>query len=167
MQKRTALSDCRPVKAIRVWTPVCVLVFCGACATQNVLSELLQGALPTGAKAHIAETCAPLMQGAVALLNEVSLPDEERHEPRSGVGNWKRSLSLSSFVQADSSLHQGVGVAATILDGKDCFREISSEADQVLFGEKSGWYYRSENREVVIVIFDTPAGEGVMFVQAP
>lgn len=131
-----------------------------------MLDDLLAEALPLGAEARISETCTPFMRGAVALLEEISLPEEEGHEPRSGEGNWTRSLSLSSFAEADSAQYRGAGVAATLLDGKNCYREISPEADEVLFGERPGWFYRSENREIVIVIFDAPAGEGVMFVQA-
>ncbi|MEM7520777.1 MAG: hypothetical protein AAF307_07040 [Pseudomonadota bacterium] len=144
-----------------------VLFLCAACTTQSMLDDLLTEALPNGAEARIFETCAPFMGGAVALLDEVLLPDEELHEPRDGEGKWTRSLSLSSFVEADSAQYRVAGVAATLLDGKSCYRKISPKADEVLFGERSGRFYRSENREIIIVIFDAPAGEGVMFVQAP
>ena len=143
------------------------LLLCASCTDQTILSEILYDALPEGANAVISEACTPLLQGAVALLDEVSLPDETPLDASNATGEWVRSVSLTNFSEADSATYRGVGVSATILDGKNCLRHLSLDADQILFGERSGWYYRSDNREIVVVLFDEPLGKGVMFVQAP
>jgi len=143
------------------------ILLCASCTNPSVLNELLFGALPEGAKASISETCMPLLQGAVAFLDEVTLPDTTPLEASNATGEWVRSLSLASFAEADKIQYRGAGVSATILDGKDCIRELSSDAEQILFEQTSGWYFRSNDREVVIVVFDEPPGKGVMFVQAP
>jgi len=85
---------------------------------------------------------------------------------RTVQGSWSRAPSLAEFARRDED-HLGPGVGATILDGKRCLRKIESEAKEVLFGDREGFYFRSDNREVVIVIFDHPSGNGVIFVQAP
>jgi hypothetical protein len=80
--------------------------------------------------------------------------------------NWSRSDSLLTFTQDDEGF-QGSGIGATILDGKKCLQGITENTRSILFGKKSGLYYHSDDRKVVIILFDDPKGHGVIFVQAP
>lgn len=60
-----------------------------------------------------------------------------------------------------------VGIAATLLDGKACLRQITDEADAILFGPKPGSYDASSNEQVVVIVFDDPQAQGVIFMQGP
>ena len=145
------------------------ILLLASCSSESQLKAVLKSYLPDGLLPTLGETCIKFMGPAVGLF---SLPEgsEEfiNRELLMGTnyGRWARASSLADFVHRDEH-HGRSGVGATILDGKKCLRKIESQAHDILFGEREGFYFRSENGQVVIVIFDQPSGNGVIFIQAP
>ncbi|MEX0348994.1 MAG: hypothetical protein AB3N15_06170 [Paracoccaceae bacterium] len=137
------------------------------CSRDARLEETLTEILPPEAQIALVETCSELLGASVALFSVALPPASKRFHDQSVNGLWMRTRSLQEFAQADADGYRGAGVSATILDSKECLRNITDDADTILFGEKAGLYYRSENREIVAIIFDEPSGRGVMFLQAP
>jgi len=137
------------------------------CATEVRLKEILAGILPLSPQLSLTETCSKFLGPTVVLFSNASLTSEEDIINHVVEGLWIRSSSLIEFADVDAQTYRGAGVGATILDGKNCLREITAEAEEILFGSKTGLYYRSENREIVAILFDEPKGHGVMFLQAP
>jgi hypothetical protein len=72
---------------------------------------------------------------------------------------------MSDFVEVRSQA--SVGFGATPLDGKNCIRNLTANADLILFGENPSTYPTSANEQVVITLFDRPKDNGVIFVQSP
>ena len=153
---------------------ICAVIFSSvlllaSCSSESHLKSVLKSYLPDGLVPTFGETCIKFMGPAEGLF---SLPEgsEEimKQELLEGSvqGSWSRAPSLAEFARRDED-HLGPGVGTTILDGEKCLRKIEREAQEILFGDREGFYFRSDNREVVIVIFDHPSGNGVIFVQAP
>ena len=128
------------------------------------LSQLTLASVPT-----LGETCIKFMGPAVGLF---SLPIGSKkiieQELLEGTvqGSWSRAPSLVEFDRRDNE-YLGAGIGATILDGKECLRDIEPGAEEILFSNREGFYFHSKDRRVVIVIFDRPSGNGIIFVQAP
>lgn len=137
------------------------------CSNDASLEETLAEILPPSAQISLTETCKKFLGASVALFSDVSLTSDESILNHAVDGLWAPSSSLSEFAETDAEKYQGAGVGATILDGKDCLRDITNEAEEILFGAKAGLYFRSENRKIVVIMFDAPKGHGVMFLQAP
>ena len=82
-------------------------------------------------------------------------------------GIWVHGESLSDFADFMDSGRPGPGVGATILDGKNCLREMTDNANDILFGRNPAQYFGSSNRRVVIILPEATPDEGILFVQAP
>ena len=139
----------------------------GGCSDEARFEETLAEILPSSAQISLIKTCSEFLGASVVLFSDVSLTSDESILNHAVDGLWVPSTSLSEFAESDEAIYRGAGVGATILDGKDCLRDITNEADEILFGAKTGLYFRSENREIVAILFDAPKGHGVMFLQAP
>lgn len=153
---------------IRTTLASCVLLL-ASCSSESPLKTILETHLPDGLVPTLNETCSTLMGPAVGLFSLSKGPEENIEQvllKNTVQGRWSRASSLAEFTRRDKE-HMGSGIGATILDGKNCLRKIDENAEETLFGATEGFYFRSENREVVIVIFDHPTGNGVIFVQAP
>lgn len=137
------------------------------CSNESRLKDILARTLPPSAQISMIETCSENLGAAVGLFSDISQASDESILNHRVDGLWTRSASLSEFAKSDTERYQGAGVGATILDGKDCLREISNKAEEILFETKTGLYFRSENRKIVVVMFDEPKGHGVIFLQAP
>ena len=153
---------------VRLTLFICTLWLSG-CASEKYLDEFLEASLPSGLTPTLNKTCIQFMGAAVGLF---SLPNGSdkilRQEVQNNTvqGTWSHAPSLGEFAARDAE-HRGAGIGATILDGKKCFRDMEETANEILFGNKTGFFFHSENRNVVIMIFDDPKGNGVIFVQAP
>lgn len=137
------------------------------CSSKARLKSILTGIFPSNTQVTLTETCVKILGPAVVLFSVASLPSEESILKHTPDGIWTRSISLSEFAKADTKEYKGAGVSATILDGKDCLRDKTDKAEDILFGNMDGLYFRSKNRQVVAILFDDPQGSGVMFLQAP
>ena len=137
------------------------------CTNTSRLEKILAEILPPNIQVTMTETCAKLLGPAVALFSTVSPPAEKSILDHTSDGLWVRSASLLEFAEADAREYGGAGVGATILDGKECLRDKTDTADEILFGSKDGLYFRSNNRQIVAILFDEPEGHGVLFLQAP
>lgn len=137
------------------------------CSNDAKFEEILARILPPTAQIALTETCSMFLGASIALFSGVSLLSEKSLLDHAVDGLWVRSSSLLEFAEADAQEYPGSGVGATILDGKECLRDKTDEAEEILFGAKAGLYFRSENREIVAIIFDEPKGHGVVFLQAP
>ncbi len=78
---------------------------------------------------------------------------------------WSVHESMPDFHKDRSGAFVGIG--ATLLDGKECLRSLTENANTILFETMPGTYYASPNEEVIIVLFTEPKGTGVIFVQSP
>ena len=140
-----------------------------SCSSKNQLHSILKSYLPDGLAPTLVETCTRFLGPAVGVFSLPSGSEEIMKQElvkRTVSGSWSRAPSLHEFTRRDVG-YPGPGISATILDGKKCLRKIESRADEILFGERGGYYFRSDDREVVIVIFDHPSDRGIVFVQAP
>ena len=133
--------------------------FLGGCDSPSRLLELIDGALPPDTGATLTESCTPFMGPFVGLF---TLPNGPLVSPE----GFQRFPSLSDFVQSDADC-LGACLGATVLDGKECLRKLTNRADDILFAPTPGLYRWTNNRKVIVVLFDDPAGEGLIFVQAP
>ena len=77
---------------------------------------------------------------------------------------WSYAPSLGEYVGRDS--YPSLGLAATILDGKACLRELTPDANKILFGDTPGLYRHSQNRRILVILFNDRPHTGVVFVQA-
>lgn len=149
-----------------------VLTFAG-CSSKARLEQILSSIFPPNSEITINATCVKLLGPAVVLFTLKSPLSEEAILNQTVIDNWKRRgtwVRLNSFLDfasKDANEYQGVGVGGTLLDGKDCLRAKTERADAILFEDNRGLYYRSGNREIVAVLFDDPAANGVMFLQSP
>ncbi|MEO0773219.1 MAG: hypothetical protein AAFZ04_08570 [Pseudomonadota bacterium] len=144
---------------------VLLLAFAGCQGRSNIEDEI-RGFLPQGSTFSTGEICDPLFGPIVAAFSLEKVPARSQFLNYEGNGAWTVASSLRKFVEMDD-YDQPLGMGATILDGKECLRDISDQADQILFGENPGLYYRSDKRRIVAVVFDDPLGTGFVFFQAP
>jgi len=141
-----------------------------ACTQDDNLIDLLRDALPPALEPQLTATCTSFLGlgPAVAVFKiyrgaAVNLTVQSEHLPNGNL--WSRHEAMSDFVEVRSQT--SVGVGATLPDGKNCIRNLTADADLILFGENSGTYYTSANEQVVIVLFDSPKDTGAIFVQSP
>ena len=139
------------------------------CMPEAIILDHLQSALPPGTSASLAERCSPFMGPSVALFdlstdraNDALLSEQLRNMD----GLWSQHESMADFHQVRSQA-RGPGIGATLLDGKSCLRDLTPDADDILFGDRRGYYYASPPEDVVIVLFGAEPQSGVIFVQAP
>jgi len=152
---------------IDIGTILTVSLALGACASQSRLEDILNEIFPAGAQFEVASTCSNFLGSSVGLFSVSSLPSEKSILDHMVDGHWVRSNSLLQFAETTDQEYVGAGVSATVLDGKECLLYNSDQAEEILFGNKSGLYFRSKNREIVAILFDDPQGQGVLFLQAP
>lgn len=58
-----------------------------------------------------------------------------------------------------------VGIAATVLDGKNCLMSMRDDAVALPGEPQPGLYFRSQDQSVVIMMPDDMPGTGVLFSQ--
>lgn len=137
------------------------------CTVEGALVEYLSEVFPSGSKIEITESCGGSLglSAAVAVL-EVSFPEEFPTQDLTAFdserGEWTRQASLREFVEKDDF---EVRTAATVLDGKDCLRDLRDDADALLFEPKPGLYFRSNDQTVVIMMPDDEVGTAVLLAQ--
>lgn len=152
-------------KALRILGWVLASLAMTGCSVDEIIEDILSESLPPNTEYELTETCSYFMGPAVALFSVVSMPPEEDFLNHTPLGAWTRSASLSEYAASDS--YRGVGIGGTVLDGKQCLRDRTEDANDILFGARTGLFYRSEDRRTVAVILDEPRGFGVLFIQAP
>ncbi len=143
------------------------IMFLTGCSNSELIEDHLERILPKSANVTIDKTCTSSNLGIVALLTVTSLQEDALALIPKDKGKWIRASSLSEFSKTDAQEHTGLGVRGTILDGKICVRELTNQAEPILFGDKTGWYFTSYDREIIIAVFDEPERLGIMFIQAP
>lgn len=146
------------------------MLFAVGCTQDGNLMEILAKALPADASPTLTDSCTSFLGfGPAVGIFEVSL--EMAREAAGFKGRfaetllWSQHGSMVEFAEARS--HQIAGINATLLDGKDCLREMTAGADEIMFGDTPGTYYASPDEQVVIVIFSGDLGKGAIFVQSP
>ena len=152
---------------IGVGAVLAVSIVLSGCATELRLEEILYEIFPQSAQVELDSTCFRFLGPAVGIFTVSSLPSEKSMLDHMADGHWVRSESLLQFAEADYQEYAGSGVGATILDGKKCLRDSSGQAEDILWGNKPGLFFRSNNRKIVAILFDEPKGHGVLFIQAP
>jgi hypothetical protein len=144
-----------------------IIMFLTGCSNSELVEDHLERILPESANVTINKTCTSSNLGIVALLTVTSFTEDTLTLLPQDKGKWIRASSLSEFSETDAQEHTGLGVSGTILDGKNCVRKLTDQAETILFGDKAGWYFTSDDREIVIAIFDEPERLGILFIQAP
>ncbi|AQZ53229.1 hypothetical protein [Martelella mediterranea] len=148
------------------------LAFAG-CGRQveDGLLRILAEALPEGAEPEVLSTCYSFLGlgPTVALfrypVKGVTDAPATSLNPDGSKG-WTWQPSLGDFVEKQSK-EPVLGLAMTVLDGKQCLRDMTDDANSILFEEHPGLYYSTNREEVIIILFDGPEREGVIFIQAP
>lgn len=147
-------------------TALFFLAGCGSGVENYILLKLAE-ALPEGAEPHLQSNCHSFLGlGPVVALFEVPAHDQLGTLAFAQHEGWARHQSLPEFVKHHSADH-GPGSSVTILDGKECLRELSEDAQTILFEVSPGLYYSSDDNRVVIILFDEPQGTGAIFIQSP
>lgn len=164
--RTTALTNTRR-KILKTGVFAAIIAILGGCSPDASLKSTLLKILPENTKVELLQTCSRFMGPAVASFSFTPLPANDSSIRNSTDRKWARYSSFAELADADAKLYKGLGVSATLLDGKKCIREIDSNANQILFGSNKGWYYISQNREIVAFLFDNPKGRGLLFIQAP
>jgi hypothetical protein len=113
--------------------------------------QYLAEVLPPASDLRVADSCGGWLglSPAVAVF-DVTLP------------TWSRQASLPGFVDEAG---KPVGLAATVLDGKDCLRHLRPDAEAILFGPLPGLYFQSRDQSVLVVLPDGHPGLGILFTQ--
>lgn len=142
-------------------------MFLTGCSNSELAEDHLERFLPETANVAIDKTCTSSNLAIVALLTVTSLQEDALAFLPKDKGRWTRASSLSEFSETDAQEHTGLGVSDTILDGKNCVRKLTDQADKILFGDKTGWYFTSYDREIILAVFDEPERLGILFIQAP
>lgn len=156
------MGFCRVVTLAAVF----LLAGCGN-HVENEILRLLAEALPESAEPRLQSTCHGFLGlGPAVALFEVPPQDQTGDSFFTQNDAWVRLQSLPEFVEQHSTV-RGPGLGATILDGKECMRELSEDAETILFESSPGLYYSSSDERVVIILFDEPRGNGAIFIQAP
>lgn len=146
-----------------------IMLFTVSCTQQSILMEALSAALPAEATPTLTDSCTTFLGlGPAVALFEVS-PEIARDAagvkgPFADTTSWSQHESMPAFAEARS--HKITGINATLLDGKGCLREMTADADAILFEHSPGTYYASPNQKVVIVLLSGDLGKGVIFMQS-
>jgi hypothetical protein len=149
---------------LRVSAIVCTL---SGCTYEGAVLEYLVDVLPVGSAIQVTDSCSSAFgAGGGAAVFEVTFPQDASVPDLAALGlergTWTREGSLGSFAEEHDF---EVGIAATVLDGRECFRSLREDADAWLFEPKPGLFYRSEDQTVVIMMPDDAPGVGAVFSQ--
>ncbi|MBL9050207.1 MAG: hypothetical protein JNK19_08865 [Tabrizicola sp.] len=137
------------------------------CTTAGALHDYLSEVFPSGSAIKITDTCGGTLglSAAVAVI-EVSLPGGapplNEESLATETGRWTRQESLQEFIEQHA---EPAGIGVTVGDGKDCLLDLRDDAEALLFEPSPGFYYRSNNQMVVIMLPDSEPGRGVVFAQ--
>lgn len=137
------------------------------CTSEKHLEPIILGAFPKSVAVEIETFCTHIMGPAVAVFSYEGAEPDTIREYQAPNGSWTHSSSLGRFAEISDSGRGGLGVGITILDGKKCLREVVENADDILFQPNPGLYYRSDEREIVVILPESTPGEGMLFIQAP
>ena len=146
-----------------------LLVFLTAgCATKGQLETFLNEILNPIWQGEITDACVSALTGSAGFFTyeagvagQVAKPDNSNSE-----GHWHRARSLAERVETWDEAKRGPGAAMTVLDNRDCIRDLHPEADRLLWGDAPGIYYVSDTREVIVVLYDGAERLGMILVQA-
>ncbi len=128
------------------------------------MRQYLAEVLPPASDLRVADSCGGWLglSPAVAVF-DVTLPEgADLDTLATGLGTWSRQASLPGFVDEAG---KPVGLAATVLDGKDCLRHLRPDAEAILFGPLPGLYFQSRDQSVLVVLPDGHPGLGILFTQ--
>ena len=148
----------------------CTLLFTVGCTQDSNIMEILGEALPGDESPTLTNSCTSFLGfGPAVGIFEVS-PEAAREAAGfrgrfAGTSSWSQHGSMLAFAEARSQ--EVLGINATLLDGKECLREMTADADKILFGDLPGTYYASPDQEVVIVLFSDTSAKGAIFIQSP
>ncbi|NUB46826.1 hypothetical protein GEU84_020795 [Fertoebacter nigrum] len=142
----------------------------GGCTQEGHLLDILARALSSDGEVKIETSCTAFLGfGPAVAIFQVSPGLAEEAVSLTGrfAENWAWSHheSMNDFHKKRGV--RTVGIGATLLDGKDCLKKLTANADALLFDKMPGAYFASPDEEVVIVLFSEPQGRGAIFVQAP
>lgn len=144
------------------------LIWLAGCATKGQLEIFLNEILNPIWQGEITDACLSALTGSAGLFTYeagvaglVAKPDAPNSE-----GHWQRARSLAERVETWDEAHRGPGAAMTVLDNRDCIRDLHPEADRLLWGDAPGIYYVSVSREVIVVLYDGAERLGMILVQA-
>lgn len=149
---------------LKVSASICTL---SGCTFEGAALEYLVDVFPQGSVIQVTDSCSRTFgMGGGAVIFEASFqqnaqaPDLTALSPE--LGTWTREDSLQKFAK---KYDFEVGIAATVLDGRDCFRSLREDAEAWLFEPNPGIYFRSHDQNIVIMMPDDPPGYGVLFSQ--
>jgi len=144
------------------------LIWLAGCATKGQLEIFLNEILNPIWQGEITDACLSALTGSAGLFTYeagvaglVAKPDAPNSE-----GHWQRARSLAERVETWDEAQRGSGAAMTVLDNRDCIRDLHPEADRLLWGDAPGIYYVSDSREVIVVLYDGAERLGMILVQA-
>jgi hypothetical protein len=150
--------------SFRVSAILCTLA---GCTFEGASREYLVDVFPQGSVIQVTDSCSRAFgAGGGAAVFEVSFAQNDQAADLTALspelGTWTREGSLPTFAETYDS---EVGIAATVLDGRDCFRSLRDDADAWLFEPKPGLFFRSHDQNIVIMMPDDAPGIGVIFSQ--
>lgn len=144
------------------------LLLLPGCTTNGQLEVFLNEILNPIWHGKLTEACVSALTGNAGLFiyeagvaGQVAKPDASNSE-----GHWQRARSLAERVETWDEAQRGPGAAMTVLDNRDCIRDLHPEADRLLWGDAPGIYYVSDTREVIVVLYDGAERLGMILVQA-
>lgn len=153
---------------MRLGFAIASLLILNGCATKDQLERFLNEILNPIWQGEITTACVSALVGNAGFftfeggtVGQVAKPYGLNAE-----GYWQRSNSLAERVEVWDSDHRGPGAAMTVLDNRECIRDLHPDAERLLFGQAPGVYYVSDNREVIVVLFDGDEKQGMILVQA-
>ncbi len=143
---------------------ICTL---SGCTFEGAVSEYLVDIFPVGSVIQVTDSCSSAFgAGGGAAVFEVTFPQNVSVPDLAALqlerGAWTREDSLQKFAEKHDF---EVGIAATVLDGRDCFRSLREDADVWLFEPKPGLFFRSNDQTLVIMLPDDALGAGAVFSQ--
>lgn len=146
------------------------MLFVVGSTEDSKLMEILRMALPADASPNLTDSCTSFLGfGPAVGIFEVSLVVAREAADFEGrfadTPSWSQHGSMLEFAEARS--REIAGINATLLDGKDCLRELTAGSDEIMFEDTPGTYYASPDQQVVIVLLSGDLGEGAIFVQSP
>jgi len=146
------------------------MLFAVGCTQNSHLMKILGNALPADASPTLTDSCTSFLGfGPAVGIFEVS-PEAAREAAGfkgrfADTPSWSQHGSMVEFAEVRS--REIAGINATLLDGKDCLREMTAGADEIMFGDTPGTYYSSPDQQVVIVLLSGDLGKGAIFIQSP
>jgi hypothetical protein len=149
---------------LRVSAAFCTL---SGCTFEGAALDYLVDVFPQGSVIQVTDSCSSAFgAGGGAAVFEASFEQNGQAPYLTSLspelGTWTREDSLQKFAE---KYDFEVGIAATVLDGRDCFRSLREDADAWLFEPKPGLYFRSTDQNIVVMLPDNALGTGVLFSQ--